>query len=63
MKNNRTNCVKTDRQKNTTEVLSVQENDSWSGEVRSRDGNIRVTVNSVSGLFSRSSKIKSKQIA
>ncbi len=62
-KNSCTSGTKHELTGNTTKVISVQENERWSGEVNSGQGNIRVTVNSVIGLFSRSAKIKNRQSA
>ena len=39
---------------NETVVSSVDRRNNWTGSVTRRTGNIRVTVNSLSGLFSRS---------
>ncbi len=60
-----TNCRngrKQDASKNTTTIIS-EGSDRWTGEVKTEQQSIRVTVNSVSGLFSRTAKIKGKSIA
>jgi len=47
---------------NTTTIIS-QGSDRWTGEVKTGQQSIRVTVNSVSGLFSRTAKIKGKSVS
>lgn len=46
---------------NRTVVASVDKGNSWSGSVTSGSSSVQVTVNSLSGLFSRSDSLVRKE--